>query len=45
MDYSINMDIKFEPLVPIDVSKLVNAKSEKWWNQSLSLVNDCVVRL
>jgi mannose-6-phosphate isomerase-like protein (cupin superfamily) len=45
MDYSINMDIKFKPLVPIDVSKMLNECDKKWWNQSLSRVNDCVVRL
>jgi mannose-6-phosphate isomerase-like protein (cupin superfamily) len=45
MDYSINMDVKFEPLVPIDISKLISGCKERWWNQSLSRVNDCVVRL
>lgn len=45
MDYSINMDIKFKPLVPIDVSKMLSDCDKKWWNQSLSRVNDCVVRL
>jgi mannose-6-phosphate isomerase-like protein (cupin superfamily) len=45
MNYSINMDVKFEPLVPIDISKLISGCTERWWNQSLSRVNDCVVRL
>ena len=45
MDYSIDMNIKYEPLVPIDVSKILGECDKKWWNQSLSRVNDCVVRL
>lgn len=45
MDYSINTDIRFKPLVPIDVSRLVSECSGQWWNQSLSRVNDSVIRL
>jgi mannose-6-phosphate isomerase-like protein (cupin superfamily) len=45
MEYSIKTDIKFEPLVPIDTTKLVREGTSPWWNQSLSRVNDCVVRL
>jgi len=45
MEYSINTDIKFEPLVPIDTAKLIKECTSRWWNQSLSRVNDCVVRL
>ncbi len=43
--YSINLDVHFAPLELIDVQKLVEACTEKWYNQSLCRVNDCVVRL
>ena len=45
MAYSIHTDIKYKPLEIIEAGKLVAECSEKWWNQSLCLVNDCVVRL
>ncbi len=43
--YSISMDVKFEPLELIDISKLIGESAKKWQNFSLSEVNDCVVRL
>lgn len=43
--YAINMDLKFQPLEPIDTAALARSHAEPWWNQSLCLVNDCVVRL
>ena len=43
--YSISMDVRFEPLELIDVSKLIKESEKKWQNFSLSEVNDCVVRL
>ena len=43
--YSINLDTKFRPLELIDVQGLVDACTERWYNQTLSQVNDCVVRL
>jgi mannose-6-phosphate isomerase-like protein (cupin superfamily) len=43
--YSINLDIKFNPLELIDVQALVDATTDQWYNQTLTRVNDCVVRL
>ena len=45
MPYLIHTDIKYKPLELIDAGNLADQCPEKWWNQSLSLVNDCVVRL
>lgn len=44
-DYSIHTDIKYKPLELIDAGKLADECAERWWNQSLVCVNDCVVRL
>jgi mannose-6-phosphate isomerase-like protein (cupin superfamily) len=44
-NYSINLDVKFDFLELIDVPSLVAACRERWFNQSLCRVNDCVVRL
>lgn len=43
--YAMNMNVLFNPLELIDVQKLVDAATDSWYNQSLSKVNDCVVRL
>ena len=43
--YSMNMDVCFSPLEVVDVQALADACSEIWYNQALSRVNDCVVRL
>ena len=43
--YSINLDTKFAPLDRINVNALAAACTEKWFNQTLCRVNDCVVRL
>ncbi len=43
--YAIHMDIKFEPLQLIDVPALVEACTDRWYNQTLSKVNDSVIRL
>jgi mannose-6-phosphate isomerase-like protein (cupin superfamily) len=43
--YQIHLDTKFGPLELIDVPGLVAACGEKWYNQTLCQVNDCVVRL
>src|SRR5438128_11595694 len=43
--YSINTDVKFNPLELIDVRKLQQECKEPWFNQTLCRVNDCVVRL
>ena len=43
--YVIHNDIRFGPLEKMSIPELVAANSERWFNQSLSSVNDCVVRL
>lgn len=43
--YSINTDVKFNPLELIDVKRLQQETKEQWVNQTLCRVNDCVVRL
>jgi mannose-6-phosphate isomerase-like protein (cupin superfamily) len=43
--YHIHLDAKIGPLKLIDVPSLVAACTEKWHNQTLCQVNDCVVRL
>jgi hypothetical protein len=43
--YVVHLDVKFEPLELIDVSSLVKACTEQWYNQTLCKVNDSVVRL
>src|SRR5260370_22744242 len=43
--YSINADVKFNPLELIDVNKLQAECKEPWFNQTLCKVNDSVVRL
>ena len=45
MDYAIHTGIKYQPLERFDCGALAAECGERWWNQSLSLVNDCVVRL
>jgi mannose-6-phosphate isomerase-like protein (cupin superfamily) len=44
-NYNINLDTKFGFLKLIDVPSLVAACEERWYNQTLCQVNDCVVRL
>ena len=44
-DYNINLDAKFGFLELIDVPSLIAACKERWFNQTLCQVNDCVVRL
>jgi mannose-6-phosphate isomerase-like protein (cupin superfamily) len=43
--YAIQTDVKHGPLELVDAGALARACTEKWWNQSLCRVNDCVVRL
>ncbi|MEE9465959.1 MAG: cupin domain-containing protein [Candidatus Neomarinimicrobiota bacterium] len=43
--YVIQDDVKFAPLELVDVPTLVAACKEQWFNQCLTKVNDCVVRL
>ena len=43
--YVNHMDIKYPALTTVDVPDLVTRCRDKWYNQTLSLVNDSVVRL
>ena len=43
--YSINKDILFDPLTLIDIPKVIQSCKKDWQNNSLCIVNDCVVRL
>jgi mannose-6-phosphate isomerase-like protein (cupin superfamily) len=44
-NYSINLDVKFGHLEVIDVPEIVRTCKEKWFNQSLTKVNNSVVRI
>ena len=44
-DYVTKLDIKFEHLQCIDIPEMVKACKDKWFNQTLTKVNDSVVRL
>ena len=43
--YVTKLDIKFDHLELIDVNEMVKACTDKWFNQTLTKVNDSVVRL
>ena len=43
--YSIDLEIKYNPLEIIDIPQLIEDCTEKWQNLSLCNVNDSVVRL
>src|SRR5580700_3320775 len=43
--YNINLDVKYNHLEKIDIPTIVAACTEKWWNQTLTQVNDSVVRI
>lgn len=45
MPYDIHADVKYAPLEVIEAGRLADECTERWWNQTLSRVNDCVVRL
>jgi mannose-6-phosphate isomerase-like protein (cupin superfamily) len=45
INYSINLDRAFGPLELVDVEALGDAVEDRWHNQTLVGVNDCVVRL
>ena len=44
-DYVTNLDIKFDHLQRMDVSQMVIDCDDKWFNQTLTQVNDSVIRL
>ncbi len=43
--YAINRDIRYQPLEVVDLPALVRACTERWYNQTLCRVNDCLVRM
>ena len=43
--YTTHLNILHGPLETIDVQALVDACTDRWWNQTLCKVNDSVVRL
>ena len=43
--YVTRMDIRYAPLERIDVQELVDACTDRWFNQTLCTVNESVVRL
>jgi mannose-6-phosphate isomerase-like protein (cupin superfamily) len=45
MDYSTHLNVLHGPLELIDAGALAAACTERWWNQTLCRVNDCVLRL
>ena len=44
-NYNINLDVKFNHQELIDVPEIVKSCQEKWFNQTLTKVNESVVRL
>jgi mannose-6-phosphate isomerase-like protein (cupin superfamily) len=44
-NYVTKLDIKFDHLEKIDVNKMVAECTDKWFNQTLTQVNDSVVRI
>ena len=45
MAYDIHTDVKYGPLEVVEAGRLADECPEKWWNQTLCRVNDCVARL
>lgn len=44
-NYVTKLDVKFDHLEKIDISQLVKECKDKWFNQTLTKVNDSVVRI
>lgn len=44
-NYVTKLDIKFEHLQLIDIPQMVNECNDQWFNQTLTKVNESVVRL
>jgi mannose-6-phosphate isomerase-like protein (cupin superfamily) len=43
--YATHLDVRFPPLERIDVDRLIAEVRDAWYNQTLTQVNDAVVRL
>ncbi len=44
-DYVTKLDVKFEHLELIDVPEMIRECTDKWFNQTLTQVNESVVRI
>jgi mannose-6-phosphate isomerase-like protein (cupin superfamily) len=44
-NYHINLDVKYQHLELIDLPSIARDCKEKWFNQTLTQVNDSVVRI
>lgn len=44
-NYVTKLDVKFEHLKKMDIPQMVKECTDKWFNQTLTEVNDSVVRL
>ncbi len=44
-NYVTKLDVKFEHLQKIDIPKMVAECTDKWFNQTLTRVNESVVRI
>ena len=45
LDYVTKLDIKYDHLELIDVPQIIEECKDKWFNQTLTKVNDSVVRI
>jgi mannose-6-phosphate isomerase-like protein (cupin superfamily) len=43
--YNINLDVKYQHLERIDIKTIDEENKEKWFNQTLTEVNESVVRI
>ena len=44
-NYNINLDVKYGHQELIDIREVVRQNKESWFNQTLTQVNDSVVRM
>ena len=44
-NYNIHLDVKLKHQQRIDIPSIINECKEKWFNQTLTQVNDSVVRI
>lgn len=44
-NYVTKLDVRFDHLEKIDIKQLVDECSDKWFNETLTRVNDSVVRI
>jgi hypothetical protein len=44
-NYVTKLDVKFDHLQKMDITKIVEECKDQWFNQTLTRVNDSVIRL